>query len=162
VGQRELCRDIIGRGGFNLMVRALWDARDRPLLMAIAEQEENGGPVERIELLFGLKELSDRDITAGIRALYKDGLIDGIDASSMQGFHLLEIELTGDGRRAIGQWPSGEPYAEFLTLIANRAAATGDPEERSRLEQLAAALKGLGEGVVANLLAALIQRQTGI
>lgn len=144
------------------MVRDLWGTRDLPLLTVVAEAFERSGPVERVSSLFGIDGLTDRDVVTGIRALYQDGLISGIDASSMNDFELLEIELTGDGRRALGQWPSGHPYDELLALIASRIEASTDPDERSRLERLASAMKGLGEGVVANLLAALIQRQVGM
>jgi DNA-binding PadR family transcriptional regulator len=144
------------------MVTDLWEARDRPLLEAIARADEEGHAVERVEMLFGTDEIGDGQVIRGLKALYQDGLITGIEASSFSGFELLEIELTGEGRRAIGQWPQGNPYADLLHLLEAEAARSTDPEQRSRLQEVIDAFKRLGEGVAANIIATWIQRQSGI
>lgn len=144
------------------MVRDMWETRDRPLLEAIAEADERGRAVERVSDLNGVAGLSESDAMAGVKALFKDGLIDGADASSHSGFDLLEIELTGDGRRAVGSWPTHDPYADLIRLLEDRIAAETDPTERKRLQSFLDSARSLGESFVGSLLATLIARQAGL
>jgi hypothetical protein len=144
------------------VVRDMWESRDRPLLEAIAEADEQGHSVARVEELTGVGGLSDDQVRRGLKALYQDGLIAAIDASSMSGFDLLEIEITGEGRRAIGQWPTADPFADLVRVLEAQIARTSDPDERGRLQGVIDALFRLGEGVAANILATWIQRQTGM
>jgi hypothetical protein len=144
------------------MVRDMWETRDRPLLEAIAAAEEDGHTVERPSKLFGTAGLSEPEVLTGLKALYKDGLVYGIDASSLSGFDMLEIELSGDGRRAVGSWPSRDPYVDLIRLLEARVAATSDTDERTRLQRMLGSVRDLGSDVVANLIATLIARQAGM
>lgn len=143
------------------MVRDMWETRDRPLLEAVALAEEGGSRVERVSSLNGTAGLSEHEVETGLRALYRDGLIDGAEASGMDDFELLDIELTGDGRRAIGQWPSGDAYADFVSLLEARIATAGEAD-RGRLEGLLASARSLGESTLGSLLAAFISRQASL
>jgi DNA-binding Lrp family transcriptional regulator len=142
-------------------VKDMWEARDYPLLNAVAKAEEDGRRLRHLSDLYGTGGLSEREVVAGIRALFQDGLITGIDVSGNDGFDLLEIELTGDGRREVEQWPANASYAELIRLLEERIAATEDPTERNRLRTFLGAVRDLGVSTGGSLLAALLRGQGG-
>lgn len=85
---------------------------DRPLLEAVAKEGERGHSTACASSLFGTAGLPDGQVLRGLKALYQDGLVQGADASSHEGFDLLEIELAGVGRRAVGHWSQAAPTAD--------------------------------------------------
>lgn len=92
-----------------------WDDREAKLLTTIKEYEEKGER-PRYNSLLNATELSPEQVEFGLKSLLDGGLIDGIDATSRDGFDLLAIELRPRGRKVIGQWPSSDqedPSAEF-------------------------------------------------
>jgi hypothetical protein len=143
------------------MVKDLWTTRDLPVLQAIGMSDADGRRVERIEHLYGVDELADEQVVASVRALFRAGYIDGIEVSSMDGFDMLEIEPTAEGRRAIGSWPSRDAYADLLRLLEDRIDRADD-EERSALRRARDAFVDLGKDVGANIIATLMMRQSGM
>jgi hypothetical protein len=140
----------------------MWETRDRPLLEAIAAADAEGRRVTYSTELVEATGLSPRDTQAGLQALYDAAMIDGADVGDQVGFDLMDIRLRERGRRASGQWPSHDPYEDFIGLIESRLTSETDPDARSELERLVSSLGGFSKDVIANLLATLIGRQAGL
>lgn len=141
------------------MAKDTWASREMPILQAIAEKDQAGKTIERISELASATGLPRQLVEAGVRRLLEAEMIEGLDASSFDGFELLEIRLRERGRRSIGSWPNDtDAYAEFVRLLDQRVQAEEDPDERGRFERLREAAKRIGESGVGSLLAEFIKR----
>lgn len=71
--------------------------------------------------------------------------------------------VTSAARRAVGQWPSGESFAQELLAGLNHAAETeSDPDRKSRLREAVAVLGGIARTVVVEVATRAVERQTGM
>jgi hypothetical protein len=61
------------------------------------------------------------------------------------------------GARAVGLWPSDDPYEALLALIERQLAEEGDTETKTKLRKLRETLAEVGKGTASGLLVALIQ-----
>lgn len=87
--------------------RAVWADRELPILSAVANAELKGQTPRRSEIQEATG-LDSNETEFGLRALLGSGHLDGIDASSMDGFDVIDLTLTERGRRASGVWPQHE------------------------------------------------------
>jgi hypothetical protein len=135
------------------MAHATWPTREVPILEAIAEIEARPGPQYPITKhdLAEMAAISEQDLVTGFRALVEDGYITHgtmLQGAHESGFHSVTgPRLRGKGRRAIRQWPGEDPFHDLIDVLERLIAATDEPEEKTRLEKLKAALWGLGEKV---------------
>lgn len=144
------------------MARDTWESRDRPVLEAIGEADADGRALERESDLPSLTGLEQREVDRALVALRDADMISGIDTTSHDGFGMLEIRILPAGRRATGQWPSGDPVQALVRLLEQRAEAADDPEEKGRLRRLADDAKDVSKQALGEILAVLIRQQTGI
>lgn len=84
--------------------------------------------------------------------------ITGSNAAAEELCYLIGVRLTERGRRAVGVWPAEDPGDALLELLAARVAAASSPEERSRLERLFDAAKGLGGTALRELTLAYLKQ----
>jgi hypothetical protein len=71
-------------------------------------------------------------------------MITGRDISTHSGYDLILIRLREKGRRAVGQWPSGDLAGDLIRLVEARAEATTD------------------KGTLSEVLAALVRQSAGL
>jgi hypothetical protein len=92
--------------------------------------------------------METRDVWAGLQALKDARYIDWHRTARFTETvrTLIAPSLRERGRRALGRWPGDEPLRDLIAVI-ERLIASSEPEERTRLERLRAALLGLGEKV---------------
>jgi len=64
-------------------------------------------------------------------------------------------DLGEAGLRAVGAWPSADPYDALVAVLQRSIAAESDPDERSRLQRFASAVADVGKGVVTGVLVEL-------
>lgn len=131
-------------------VRETWFAREIPLLEAIAELADELDHYPSLAEVRKRAQIDPDDADEGMRALFEAGYITGVDVSTQQGLDLLDVRLTGDGRVAVGQWPSDDPIEALVQRLDQLIAATEKPEDKGRLERLRDAVAdaskhGLGE-----------------
>ncbi len=139
------------------MTDATWDRRELPLLRAIANHDEDKSPPTSDALAAELPELSPRAIEVALDALVDDGHLTATPLNHEGRVAFINIRLTGHGRRAVGQWPSGEAYDAFIARLDSRLDATSDADERSRLERLRNAVLDVGRDVLGIVIADVIR-----
>lgn len=142
------------------MATSTWASRELPILEAIAGAEAQGGApdLNGVTDLTGLPRMT---VEGGLRALVDARMITGMDVSTFGGYGLMDIRLREKGRRAVGQWPSGDTYETLLALISARESEV-DSEERGKLHALASSLRDIGKGAASELLAAFVKQATGM
>ena len=92
------------------MARSTWHARDLPILEAVAAAEEADAAIDS-DGLATATGLSETAVARGLAALLDGDYISGDDESSQTTpFALLDVRLRERGRRAVGQWPSEDPF----------------------------------------------------
>lgn len=73
------------------------------------------------------------------------------------GAMLIPPMLTERGARAVGLWPSDDPYELLVALLDRQIAAEDSDDERTRLQRLRATVRDVGKGTVTALLVELIK-----
>ncbi|MFE3177849.1 hypothetical protein ACFXPA_25835 [Amycolatopsis sp. NPDC059090] len=140
-----------------------WDTRDLPVLTAAVDEFDR---MDDDEILVGADiaeatGLSVQDVGRSLKALDGEYLVlckEDVDPSAW------EIErVTGNARRAVGQWPPPDNLISRLAEVLEQVAAeTDEPEAKGRLRQAAAGLGGLTRSVVSEVLAKVVERQIGL
>lgn len=139
-----------------------WDDREMPILQTVLAAEDAGEEVNLHDLAVrtGLEQKSAQ---SGLRALYEANYVTGLDVGSMgMGFQLMDIRLLERGRRAVGQWPSDNPFESLVELLDTKIAGEEDSDAKSKLARLRDALLGLGKDVGTALLIGWAKQQTGL
>jgi hypothetical protein len=146
------------------MATPTWQTRERPILEAIAQAEEAGEDARRSSAasIAEWTGLPRPTVVAGLRALVDADMITGQDISTHAGYDLILIRLREKGRRAVGQWPSGDLAGELIRLLEAEAEATADPVERGRIKALISGAVDVGKGTLSDVLAAFIRQSTGL
>jgi hypothetical protein len=134
-----------------------WEMLSLPILEWVAEREPINDAIDLAEIS-SATGYDDRQVRLEIRRLREGSYLDG---QSAWGGGLLRPRLLERGLRAVGEWPSDDPYAELLATIDERIAATSG-EERSRLTRLRNALVDVGQDVGKSVLVAMIKGQLGL
>lgn len=139
------------------MAQSTW-TRDLRVLDAIRDLESQGSVAGSRDQVAAATGLDRADVNDAIIGLIGGGYVTGNDAGTMaERWDWMDLRLTGDGRRAVGQWPSADPGETLLRLLEERIATTADPDERSRLTKVLDALTDVGTGVISGVLSDLIR-----
>ncbi len=78
------------------------------------------------------------------------------------GRDIIDITLTGRGRRAVGSWPGeGDAYDKIIAAIEARIDDEPDPEKKSRLRKGAEGIGGMGRDLFVEIAAAVTSKQAG-
>lgn len=136
------------------MAGLTWEERERPVLEAIAELEEEG-VLASIEMVADRTGLSPEVVGRTMKRLHDAGFIEAFDGGGLAdstpmyfGAALLER-----GLRVVGQWPPDVSDA-FLARLDALIDAADDPDEKTRLQRLKSAAADVSKGVVASTIVA--------
>jgi DNA-binding transcriptional ArsR family regulator len=136
-----------------------WDSRAAPIMRALGEREGIGTG-------FGIRDLAaslglDPDAVAiELRRLLDAGYVSATIAQPMGPLAngtVMSPRLSERGARAVGMWPSDDPYEALVALIETQLAKEGDTETKTKLRKLREVLGDVGKGTASGLLVALIQ-----
>jgi hypothetical protein len=144
------------------MATPTWAKRELPLLEAINDRATSlGGP--RWEDLPAATGLPTADVQLGLRRLYDNGWIDGLDVTGMgdAGFELIEIRLLEPGLQAVGAWPA-DPFVELVDVLRSRIESERDPATKTRLERFLEAVQEVGQSVATSVVTDVVKRTIGI
>jgi hypothetical protein len=143
------------------MVEETWRDQELPILEAVGAGEVRG------ELLDSLSAGAAAGLTGSaaaraVQALVENGYLVGAydDDISVIYEGYFNLRLTGEGRRAVGQWPA-DPATRLLAELDRRIAAEADPGMRLRLERARSTLGDMGKQVLAEVLATVLTRGIG-
>ena len=70
--------------------------------------------------------------------------------------------MTERGFRAVGAWPSADPYDQLMKLLAERIDAEDEPEVKSKLERFRESIQGIGRDVIVGVLTSLAKQGAGL
>jgi DNA-binding IclR family transcriptional regulator len=143
------------------MAVSTWEAREQPLLEAIAERE--GDRQLSNHMLAEATGLEQRTVDIGLRALLDAEYIAAHNRVA-ELCYLLDIRLLERGRRAVRQWPpSSEAAAEaFVNLVNVQIETASDSVERSKWVRLRDAVTGLGGEAIKQLSIAYLKQMGGL
>lgn len=144
------------------MAESTWD-RDLQLLEELAAAELADGDVDPTALAdqFGMPR---HLVVNTIRAFIEEGFVAGDDISA-DGLPMLRLHrprLLAKGRRAVGAWPSNDPFEALLSLVERRIADETDEARKSSLVRFKDDLYGIGKGVAGALLAEFAKTAVGL
>lgn len=139
----------------------LWVQIDLPALLNTAQMITVDGDDEvRPEAIAQRLDIDVEKATASLVRLHDSGYLDGIRADSMGGPYIIVEDLTERGRREVGMWPSAADGAALIEILDRAADQETDEERKGLLRQMSRSGRSVGEGVLANIAAALVTRLT--
>jgi hypothetical protein len=139
-----------------------WGSRDLPVLNAIVQHfDEHGPDIATVKHFAEVTGLEAKEVYRAVMALSPTYLelsitMGGEEGAAVQG-------VTDEARRAVGQWPSPDVWADRI-VKAYQQAAEQEPDEnkRGRLRATAEALGGFGRDLLVEVLATGISKGTGM
>jgi hypothetical protein len=150
------------------MADLTWDRLEQPMLERIAQAERD----DTLDTTLGYGAMAEafgfteREVMLSLFALIdaRPAYVNAMsDDGGMSGNRFVQIlGLTERGRRAVGQWPSGDPFTNLLQLLDQRIDDVTDPGERSRLTKVRDSLLGMSRDVATSLFTAWAQQRLGI
>jgi len=145
-------------------MESTWDTQDVPVLeAAIRYAEEHGAPPGATGAQIAeMTGLSVEDVGRALSRL--DGEYLEIGGGLGPGPSRWRADrIYPAARRAVGQWPTPESWADRLIKALNEAAdAEKDEAKKGKLRHAAEAVGDLGRGVLSDVIAAVIVRSTGM
>jgi hypothetical protein len=146
-------------------MESTWEPRELPVLDAVVRYFDEHPQGQGVMLTCQqVADLAGRDPTDVYRALkvleptyvrLEEGLARGPTRSSVRG-------ITDEARRAVGQWPSPEVWADrIVRALLEAADREPDQERRSRLRATAEGLGGFGRDVLVGVLSGGITQSMG-
>jgi len=70
--------------------------------------------------------------------------------------------LSERGRRAVGQWPSEDPWAGLVDLLGKQIAEEQDPIKRGKLQRFLEGVLSSGKAVGVSVLTKYVEQQAGL
>jgi hypothetical protein len=143
-----------------------WNKVELPILERLAQAELD----DTFDTAFGYADMAEafgvspRQAEIALGALVDARFIKAdSDDGGFSGQRTIAVRgLTEKGRRAVGQWPSEDPYSDLLQVLDARIEATADPTEKSKLRSFRETVVGMGRSVATSLLTEYIKHRTGI
>lgn len=148
------------------MAELTWHKREMPVLEAIfvAEEEEDEEGFNSVSVA-GIAQRVEADVNEvrrTVRALAEAGFVTGFDASTGSGWDLFGIRLLERGRRAVGQWPTDDPYDQLVKFLQAEIDEEADPERKNRLKKLLFTFTDVGKDVAGAVLASWFRQMLGL
>lgn len=158
--------DYVGRRWHGLPVSGdEWLFKDLAVLEAVRDLEEEA-PVGQ---QFTASDVASRlalDLDACMKLLLRLARADYIDAdpvTTASGVHeVYVVGLAERGRRAVGQWPSSDPWTNLVELLGQQIEAEPDEDKRSKLLKFRDGVLTSGRGVGLSLLTKYLEQQAGL
>ncbi len=145
------------------MVVDTWTERELPILQEVVEGEGKGDL--NVGALAERLSLERHQVILGVRALYEARYVEAYPvevAEELLPTDYMDIRPLERGRRAVGQWPSEDPFDDFVAVVERMIEREPDEGRRSRLERLREALLSLGQGVGGGLLLEFLKGRLGL
>ncbi len=137
-----------------------WFSRALRILNTIQELEDEELHDIGVAELAARTNLSAGMVHAELRRLLAEGYILGVLEGDMGGDPaselLMDFQLSAEGARAVGAYPSRDPYEALLAILERRIDEAPDEETRSRWRRALDGMKRLGGDVGANLMAGVL------
>lgn len=139
-----------------------WATVELPILRAVREAElaasDVGGAARR-----AVSDLPARVFEEAIYSLHEDGYLESAITSIGNGRVMVHVRrLLPRGRRAIGQWPSGDLSDLWVDELYRRIEEEPDEEEKGRLRRLADVAGEVSKDVLTGVLTNVATRGTGL
>jgi len=138
----------------------LWLDRSLPVLQWVRDHEG-------IKTLASLGDIaaatgmSADDADAELERLAGDGLVVAevhrtLNGGNAAGWFVAGPRLTGQGARALGDWPDGN---KLITVLERMAEEEVDSTKKTGLRRLADAARDVGQSVISEMLVAYLKAQ---
>jgi len=140
-----------------------WNRRDLRILEIVAGSESRDADGVRLSPLAKQLDLEETDLRHGFEALKEAGYIsfERIVRGGMGGTAVIAPRLREKGRRTLKLWP-GNSFEALIDVLEQRIREEPEPEKRSRLQGLLAAVRAVGGPALAEILAKLVEHQIGM
>lgn len=142
-----------------------WEEISIPIITYVWEQEQAGSAMIEVDSIAQSMGQDPMRIDAAVRRLYEDGWISAskLDHGSYASQSILiQPRVGARGMRAIGQWPTEDPFKELMTVVERRAEAETDPDEKSKWMSLAERVTDIGSSAIGAVLAEFLKRSAGM
>ncbi|HEX2273696.1 MAG TPA: hypothetical protein VHG90_07480 [Acidimicrobiales bacterium] len=140
------------------MAEDRWYSRALPILEAVATVE--GTDEAKILPMAALGHRIDETpdgVLVEVERLLESGYLAGELKRPFAGDDYLQFARLGAaGARAVGAWPSTDPYEALLVLLERRVAEAPDEETRSKWRRVRDTIRSLGGDVGSNLIAGVL------
>ncbi|MCA0143765.1 hypothetical protein [Blastococcus sp. LR1] len=136
-----------------------WFSRDFLILREVARRVEAGESLQATDVAQAL-DMDPRVVgKAGFR-LKEDGFLKGGEAMGRGVIRF--IDVTAQGRREVGQWPSADVAADRLMAALEQAIVNApDEEQRTRLQKVRDGLTKAGRDVIVGIATGVATGQLG-
>jgi hypothetical protein len=150
---------------------SLWENRELPILKALEGYDSLGYRPDLDDLHESLQDddeaWTSEEIMASLHALAEAEppfiRADFGDADQQSGSEsAYELRLTERGFRAVGAWPSADPYDRLMNLLAERIDAEDQPEAKGKLERFRESVQSIGREVLVGVLTSLAKQSAGL
>lgn len=135
-----------------MVIEETWDARELPILQAVYRAREDGTDLKSA----GRGAVPDIDERRYIQTIIDLARAGFLDVEEMMGDDIVESvwinDMTPEGLRVVGAWPSGTLADQFLKALEQRAAAEQDPAKKKALETFLEGAYDVSKGVLAAVL----------
>lgn len=142
-----------------------WSDRDLPVLKAVAAAEDAGLDQLDVEELSKDLDMPSMSVARSLVLLHDHGFIGGEPVKVMDPkpcIAIIEPHLLVAGLRALGEWPSDDPYEELVRVLEERINQETNEQERTKLQRVRDDLYLMGKGAAGALLTSYLQRMAGL
>ncbi len=142
-----------------------WSDRDLPVLKAVAAAEDAELDQLNVEELSKDLGMPSMTVARSLVLLHDHGFIGGEPVKAMDPkacVAFIEPHLLVAGPRALGEWPSDDPYEELIRVLEERISQETNEQERTRLQRVRDDLYLMGKGAAGALLTSFLQRMAGL
>jgi hypothetical protein len=147
------------------VTKQTWYNRELPILNAIVEILDQGGPSAKATEIETATGLPAGTVQAGLRALHDGDYFTQITGEgSLVGPAVQAVAgVTREARQAVGAWPSPEQRAdEFLRELVELADRIPDEDTRGRLRKVAGYLGSTGRDLLVEVTATAATKAMGL
>lgn len=143
----------------------VWLTEDLPFLHAVRAAEDEAPPGASVSIKDN-QEHFDLELDKALKVatrLMKADYIDAKPLETMAGTLDVYVDgLTERGRRAVGQWPSDDPWASLVELLSQQIEEEQDEAKKGKLVRFRDAVLTGGREVVTSVLTEMAKQQMGI
>lgn len=141
------------------MAEETWDTRELQILEAVYRARDEGAADLNAAGRAAVPDLDDRRYVQAIADLQRAGFVTGgllMNGEGLDGAYV--IDITPEGLRKVGAWPSDSLADAFIKVLGDRVASEEDPECRKLLAKLLEHSIDVGKGVLTSVLAQAAMR----
>lgn len=142
----------------------VWLTQDLPFLQVVraAEEEAEAGDYIRLETI-GLKAGIDFDLAKKLcLRLGRAGYLYYKPLDSAGGLITAMVEGLTESRRAVGQWPTDDPWAFLVELLSQQIEDEQDEAKKGKLIRFRDAVLTGGREVITSVLTEMAKQQMGM